>query len=145
MDRNELERRRFSQEEVGELIETATRLDGLTGDKGLSLDELRGIAAELGVSDEALLGALDERLRAERTEREEQDLAEASIAARTDARHEQVKEWKQHTAAYLGVNGGMAILDLLTGSGFDWFYYIAAMWGIGYLIHSMLVLFRTEG
>ncbi len=145
MDRDELERRRFSQEEVGELIETATRLDGLTGDKGLSLDELRGIAAELGVSDEALLGALDERLRAERTEREEQDLAEASIAARTDARHEQVKEWKQHTAAYLGVNGGMAILDLVTGSGFDWFYYIAAMWGIGYLIHSMLVLFRTEG
>lgn len=143
MDRNELERRRFSKEEVGELIETATRLDGLT-DNGLGLDELRGIAAELGVSDEALLGALDERLRAERAERAEQDLTAASIAARKDARHEQVKEWKQHTAAYLGVNGGMAILDLLTGNGLDWFYYIAAMWGIGYLIHSMLVLFRTE-
>lgn len=144
MDRDELERRRFSQEEVGELIETATRLDGLTGDRGLSLDELRGVAAELGVSDEALLEALDQRLRAERAAREEEQLTEAAVAASTDARRAQVNEWKQHTAAYLGVNGGLAILDLLTGSGLNWFYWIAAAWGIGYLIHSMLVLFRTE-
>ena len=144
MDREELERRRFSQEEVGELIETATRLDGLVGDSGLSLDELRGVAAELGISDEALLEALETRLRAEREEQAEQEQEAATSAAVATARRAQVNEWKQHTAAYLGVNGGLAILDLITGSGFNWFFYVAAAWGVGYLIHSLLVLFRTE-
>ena len=143
MDREELERRRFSQDEVGELIETATRLDGLAGDKGLSLDELRGVAAELGISDDALLEALESRLHAEREERAEQAQEAAASAATASARRAQVNEWKQHTAAYLGVNGGLAILDLITGSGFNWFFYVAAAWGIGYLIHSLLVLFRT--
>jgi DNA-binding transcriptional MerR regulator len=143
VDREELERRRFSQDEVGELIETATRLDGLAGDSGLSLDELRGVAAELGISDDALLEALETRLRAEREERAEQAQEAVSSAATANARRAQINEWKQHTAAYLGVNGGLAILDLITGSGFNWFFYVAAAWGIGYLIHSLLVLFRT--
>ncbi|NND84265.1 MAG: 2TM domain-containing protein [Acidimicrobiia bacterium] len=143
MDREELEQRRFSQEEVGELIETATRLDGLVGDRGLTLEELRNVAAELGISDDALLEALETRLRGERAEKEEQEAAEATTAALADTRRAQVNEWKQHTAAFLGVNGGLAILDLVTGGGFEWFFYATAAWGIGYLIHSLLVLFRT--
>jgi hypothetical protein len=144
VDREELERLRFSQEEVGELIETATRLDGLLGDRGLSLEELRGVAAELGISDDALLEALETRLHAERKAREEEAREAASSAATASTRRAQVNGWKQHTAAYLGVNGGLAILDLITGSGFNWFFYVAAAWGIGYLIHSLMVLFRTE-
>jgi hypothetical protein len=144
VDREELERLRFSQEEVGELIETATRLDGLVGDRGLSLEELRGVAAELGISDDALLEALETRLHAERKAREEEARQVASSAATASTRRAQVNGWKQHTAAYLGVNGGLAILDLITGSGFNWFFYVAAAWGIGYLIHSLMVLFRTE-
>lgn len=144
MDREELERRRFTHEEVGELIETATRLDGLVGDRGLTLDELRGVAAELGISEDALLEALEVRRRAERDEQEERAQHAAAAAATEGARRTQVNGWKQHTAAYLGVNGGLAILDLITGSGFNWFFYVTAAWGIGFLIHSLLVLFRAE-
>lgn len=144
MDREELERRRFSQEEVGELIETATRLDGLVDEGGLSLDELRDVASELGISDDALLEALERRLIEERTEREEQAIEQASRSAREEARQSQVREWKEHTAAFLGVNGGLATLDLITGGGFDWFFYVTAAWGIGYLIHTLLVVFRSS-
>jgi hypothetical protein len=68
MEPEELESRRFSRDEVGELIESATRLGQLRHEgRGLSVDELRRMALELGISDEALLAAVHERTEQDRS------------------------------------------------------------------------------
>ena len=49
--------RRFSMDEAGEYIELATRLQSLSGE-GLSYEELKGVAGEVGVSEDALKSAI---------------------------------------------------------------------------------------
>lgn len=146
------EHRRFSRDEVGELIETATRLDQLSSEgQGLSEDELRRIALELGISQDSLEHALAERRRKDEAERATaRDAAEArriearAAERRSTQRRKAINEWKAHATSYFGVIGGLAAIDLFSGDGFDWFFYPAAGWGIGFLIHSLNVLFRVE-
>jgi SOS response regulatory protein OraA/RecX len=138
----ELSNRRFSHEEVGEVIEMATRLQQLGDgkDSTLSYGELRRVAAELGISDEALVQAVAKRL-----ERDRIDRVEAREQARLDAkRRQRVNEWKAHAASYLGVIGGLAAIDLFSGGGFDWFFFPAAGWGIGLAIHTIMVWMNVE-
>ena len=51
--------RRFTQDEVGELVELAGRLDEHSMD--LSMDSLTEVAAEMGVTESALRAAIAER------------------------------------------------------------------------------------
>lgn len=146
------EQRRFSHEEVGELIETATRLEQLRHEgEGIGVDELREVAVELGISEEALGRALDERERQRVAEQTAQEVAAANRSQQADAaeqrmrkRRKALNEWKSHAASYVGVIGGLAVIDLLTSDGLDWVYYPAAGWGIGFLVHTFSVLFRVE-
>lgn len=144
--------RRFSGDEVGELIETATRLDQLRSEgEGLDEDDVRQVAAELGISSEALDRALDERMRAEAARRSSTQAAAQAEAARVAAeeerrlqRHKALNEWRSHVASYVGVIGGLAALDWFSGDGFDWFFYPAAGWGIAILVHTFNIIFRVE-
>jgi len=146
------QQRRFFEEEVGELIETATRLDQLRHEgPGLGEEELRQVAAELGVSEAALQRALDQRAeqeaahRAARQARQEAQAAEAAAEAkRVRKRQKAINDWKSHAASYVGVIGGLAAIDWFSETGFDWFFFPAAGWGIGFLIHTFNVLLRVE-
>lgn len=131
--------RSFSREEVGELIETATRLERL-GSEGVSEDvswaELRQIAAELGISDEALLHAVAQRLETERAASQ----AEAEEAEKAEQRRKAWLGWRAHIASYVAVMTGLLMLDLVTGDGIDWFFFPAIGWGIGILVHTFTLL-----
>ena len=131
--------RRFSRQEVGDLIETATRLDGLATE-GVSEDvswaELRQIAAELGISDEALLHAVAERLESERARSE----AAAEEEEKAEQRRQAWLGWRVHLASYVAVMTGLLLLDLVTGGGIDWVVYPAIGWGIGLLVHTFTLL-----
>lgn len=145
MDREELTRRRFTQDEIGELIETAARLDQLSVEKGLTYDELRRVALELGISDEALAKAVAQELDAKRSAEEQQEKARAVEKKRQKRRRKEINEWKGHAASYSAVIGGLALIDWFSGRGFDWFFYPAAGWGIGFFVHTFNVLFRVDG
>ena len=141
MDREELAKRRFNQDEIGELIETASRLDQLSVEKGLSYEELRHIALELGISDEALLKAVAQEIDAEKAAAEEDEAKQKAEEKAKRKRKQAVDGWKAHAASYIGVIGGLAVLDWFTGGGFDWFFFPAIGWGIGFLVHTLTVLF----
>jgi hypothetical protein len=43
--------------------------------------------------------------------------------------------FRSHFAVYLGVNGGLMLLNLITSPGFPWFLFPAGGWGIGIVNH----------
>ncbi len=49
--------------------------------------------------------------------------------------------WLRHFRSFLGVNAGLAAINILSsigaGSIYPWFLYITASWGIGLLIHGL--------
>jgi hypothetical protein len=49
--------------------------------------------------------------------------------------------WLGHLRSFVAVNGGLAMINLLssigTGSMVPWVLYVTASWGIGFLIHTM--------
>jgi hypothetical protein len=152
MERDELERRRFNQEEIGELIETATRLDQLRHDgQGLSIEELRQVATELGISDEALLAAVHDRMESERKGSEaaaEQERRKASEEeaeqTRREKRRTRLNEWKSDLATYVGVIAGLGAFDWFPDQSFDWVFWPAAGWGIWIVIETIQVALGAE-
>jgi hypothetical protein len=152
MDRDELEQRRFNQEEIGELIETATRLDQLRHDgQGLGIDELRQVATELGISDEALLSAVHHRMETEReaarmaAEQEQRTADEANAEReRKQGRRARPNEWKSDVASYVGVIAGLAAFDWFPDRSFDWVFWPAAGWGIWIVIDTIQVALGAE-
>lgn len=143
MDRRDIENRSFSKEEVGELIETATRLQHLAGDRtSLSFEDLSRIAGELGIEDEALLEAVARRLQ----QREQSESEARRLEEETRKRAAAWKGWRGHLAAYLGGISGLALMDFATSPSNwpNWFFFPAAGWGIGLLIHTFVLLFRAE-
>ncbi len=145
MDRESARRQRFTQDEMSEIIETASRLDRasdpLSGE--VSFEELRQIANELGISDEAVLTAVAKR-------REEEAARAAEEAERADERRKRAKawrDWRGHLASYIAVIGGLFLMNYVTGGGsFDtlWAIYPAIGWGIGLGVHTLVVLFNAE-
>ena len=144
MDREELSKRRFTQDEIGELIETASRLDQLSLEKGLTYDELRRVALELGISEEALARAVAQEQEAQRAAEEQREAVREAERKRHKRRRKEINEWKAHAASYVAVICGLGLIDWISGGGFDWFFYPAAGWGIGFLVHTFNVLFRID-
>jgi hypothetical protein len=135
VERQDLTARRFTREELGEVIELATRLEQSrrsADEPGVSYQDLRAIAAELGISDAALLEAVATQLDARDDER-----ARLDTQARRDAKwREAVRAWKLHFGVYLSTIAGLTVIDLASGEGIDWVVYPAAAWGIAILIHG---------
>lgn len=126
--------RRFTRDEVGDLIETASKLEWAAATQStsdVSLDELKSIAAEMGISDQALAAALAKQDKEER--------AAARAREEERAKDQRVKNawlaWRTHLAVYVAVLLGLFVIDLMTGPGL-WVQWPAAGWGIGLLAHT---------
>jgi hypothetical protein len=136
VEHHDLPARRFTREELGEVIELATRLEHSrqsTDDPGMSLQDLRAIAGELGISDAALLEAVASQLGARDDEK-----ARLRVEAKRDAKwREAVRAWKLHLGVYLSTMLGLSVIDFASDDGIDWVIYPAAAWGIGVLIHGV--------
>ena len=143
MDRRDLEGRSFTSEEVGELIETATRLQHLAGDDvSVTFEDLARIGRELGIEDDALLEAVALRL-----DKRAADTAQAERLHKAQRKRAAAwRGWRGHLAAYIGVISGLALLDFATSPSNwpNWFFFPAAGWAIGLLIHTLTLLFRAE-
>ena len=57
---------------------------------------------------------------------------------RARKRVKDMQEFYQHLTVYITMNIFFIIVDLITGSGF-WFYWISLAWGIGLAIHWGMV------
>jgi len=121
VERSEGLEHRFSDEDVGEIIRLASRLDDqVTGatDPGLGLADVHRIAGELGISSEAVAKAISSHARGVRRERRRTRLRQA---------------WRRTLQAHGLVFGtsmaGLAGLDLAMGSGFDFVQYPFFIWG----------------
>jgi hypothetical protein len=125
--------RRFSVEEVGELIDLAGRLDDLATSSGLSYDELLRVADEVGISRVAIERAVVEE-RADRRRMNKQ--------ARKQVRRRM--RFIRHVTVYLVVVSSLLLIDALSGGGW-WFYYVAAIWGAMLGLQGMRFLTRRSG
>lgn len=51
------------------------------------------------------------------------------------------RSWLGHLRSFIGVNGGLAVINVITGltaeNLYPWFLYVTASWGIGLVIHGL--------
>jgi hypothetical protein len=135
----------FSHEEIGEIIETASRLDQLDRDRpGLDRREVEEVAAELGISERAIEAAIEAKQKERSQLQPANDLDNEQREAAARRRRRSVRDWKTHAVSYVGTISGLAAIDVFTGDGFDWFFIPAAAWGIGFSIHSLMVLLKID-
>ena len=125
--------RRFSVEEVGELIDLAARLDELATSDGLVYDDLLRVADEVGISPKAIERAVVED-RATRRRMTKQ--------ARKRVRRRM--RFVRHTVVYAVVVSSLFLIDALNGGGW-WFFYVAALWGALLALRGMRFLTRKSG
>ncbi len=125
--------RRFSVEEVGELIDLATRLDELATSDGLLYDDLLRVADEVGVSPAAIERAVvDDRANRRRTTRQSRKRVRRRM------------RFVRHTVVYAVVLSSLFLIDALNGGGW-WFFYVAALWGALLALQGMRFLTRKSG
>lgn len=125
--------RRFSVEEVGELIDLAARLDELATSDGLLYDDLLGVADEVGISPAAIERALVE----ERANRR-------WMTKQAGRRVRRRMRFVRHTVVYAVVVSSLFLIDALNGGGW-WFFYVAALWGALLALHGMRFVTRKSG
>lgn len=122
--------RRYTDEEVGEIIRIASRLDdavmGLPS-AGLSLGDVRRIASELGIADSAVAEAV----------------ARHALEERRRSRFGRLRRvWRLalnvHLFVYATAIVGMAGIDLVSGGGFDFVQYPLFGWGVLVAWHAGL-------
>lgn len=135
MDAQQQERR-FPRDEVGDIIDVAARLDDLVDDptdRGLTLDQLIHVAAEVGISPDAVHLAISEERK-----RRVVDDREARKRVRRRMR------FVRHALVYFVVVSSLLLIDALNGGGW-WFFYIAALWGAILAIQALRFLTRRKG
>lgn len=112
------EPREFTQQAVEDIFRRALRRQ-VRPSESLSYDELLETAREIGLSEAALAAAL-----------EEYDEEGALEEARAKWLAKRRRQFLDHLRAYLIVNAGCLLLDLVLTGGV-WFYYVMIGWGIG--------------
>lgn len=135
MDAQQQERR-FPRDEVGDIIDVAARLDDLVDDptdRGLTLDQLIHVAAEVGISSDAVR-------RAVREERKRRAVDDREARKRVRRRMRFVR----HALVYIVVVSSLLLVDALNGGGW-WFFYVAALWGAILAIQALRFLTRRKG
>lgn len=129
---------RFSRDELGGLIATATRLDQLNAERGLTLDEVREIASEVGVSDSAILEAVHAEITERRVARDQNEV-EVSVDRQTLRRR-----LASQVGTYGAVMAGLAATDFFPDQAFDWIWWPAAGWGMGIALQAVQLFFGDE-
>jgi len=130
--KTEHEPQRFSIEEVGQVIRSASALslreagelassEAPGGGSSLNFEELSHLAGELGISDQLLRKAIP--------------LA-AAQRQRAEKRTLQKMRFWRHLLVYLPVMGGLGLLDFLGGGGY-WVQIPAIFWGIFLAMHGL--------
>ncbi|NNF62897.1 MAG: Pr2TM family membrane protein [Acidimicrobiia bacterium] len=124
--------RQYSTEEVGDIIDVASRLESLTKERkrqmrtGVTYEQLVEIASEFGISEEAVLRALDT----------------SNAVAPATAAPSKAPRWSRllrfHAATYATTMAGLTIIDIAEGEGLDWVWFPAAGWGIWLSFHALL-------
>ncbi len=122
--------RRFSDKEVGAIIQLASRLDDAvmgSPDVGLSLSDVHRIAAELGIAESAVNEAV---------------AMHAVAQKRTKRRSRLRRAWRlvleAHALIYAVAMTGIGAVDLAAGGGLDFVQYPAFGWGILLAWHAGL-------
>ncbi|MGF1666574.1 MAG: 2TM domain-containing protein [Acidimicrobiia bacterium] len=114
--------RRFTDEEVGEIIRLASRLDDSVmgaAEPGLSFADVRRIASELGIPEAAVAeAAARQGVESKRSRR----LGRLRRAWRTTL--------QIHGFVYVTTIAGIGAIDLAGGNGFDFVQYPMFGWGI---------------
>ncbi len=134
----DLAERRFSIEEVGGVIRTASML--ARRDEGtlpvrasdtMSFAELCELAAEMGIDEDALRRAIPE--------------AEA-MRTRAEKRARRKLRFWRHLFTFLVVNGGLALPSLLQGHGVpSYVLLMSTFWGMGLCLHGLGVYVTGKG
>jgi hypothetical protein len=113
---------RFTDEDVGEIIRLAARLDNAVmglPEPGLTLDDVTRIAGEMGIPPSAVAQAVSAHLAESRRERRRFRLRAF---------------WRRMLQVHLFLYGstvtGLAAMDYLTGGGFEFVQYVASGWGV---------------
>ncbi len=123
--------RRFTSDEVTSIIRRA--LEGRGSHDDVSMEELEDIASKSGVTLTRLREAIEEQETLGELDRAKQRV-------RDSAR----KEFFEHFRAYCIVNGGIFVINLMTGFDYPWFLWPMVGWGIGLAFHASEALFPNE-
>lgn len=147
MDIEHAQRRRFSHDEMAEILDVASRLDRQVADTDeVSLDELRQIGMELGISADAIdrvIADRDEHAWAEQAERD-------AVEWRRQRRARRWRHWRAALARSLTIVAALFVIDLATGwpngvDGLDWWFIPAGIIGVVFLGRTLNTLFRVHG
>ena len=64
---------------------------------------------------------------------------------RAERRAKEYTDMMWHVAAFLIVNAFLWFLDIVTGSGIDWAYWVTITWGIGVAFHVASYVIDDSG
>ena len=126
---------RFDREEAAEILDLAAAIEEMErgDDLDLTLVQVQSIAAELGISSDAVRRAIDTRSR---DDRKSAKLSRKSLRRRM--------RFIRHAAAYVVTISILALVDALDGGAW-WFFYIAGFWGIALALHALRFVTRSGG
>lgn len=122
--------RQYTTEEVGDIIDVASRLQSLTTERkqamrtGVTYDQLVEIASEFGIAEESVLRALEN--------------SSAKEASPTKAAPPPSLLFRLHVASYSSVMAGLTIIDIADGDGLEWVWFPAAGWGMWLMLHALI-------
>jgi hypothetical protein len=119
--------RDYSEEEAEAILRLAANS---RGSGGVSRDQLRQMAAELGVGP-------DQLERAEQQYLASQAASEEQLAFRKHRR----QEFIGHLATYCAINFGLLLMDVVPDGRLNWVLWPVLGWGIGLLAHAASFLF----
>jgi hypothetical protein len=116
--------RRYSDQEVRDILERALKADG-TSSGNLAHSDLLAIGEQVGVAPDAMARAAEEVAR----EREEAALGSAITSRR--------RKWLAlHAAVFALLNGSFFLVNYLTTPGQWWFLFSVFFWGLALLAHG---------
>ena len=120
--------RRYSEEEVSEIVRRALNLRGGPGDT-IGHDELVDIARSSGISRSQLEAAI-----------EDQEMTGQLDVYKEKWLKRHKKDFYDHLRVYAIVCGALAIMNLMT-TRYPWVLWVMVSWGIGIAIHASNTFF----
>ena len=135
MDRSRQDSPSFDRDEAADVLDLAAALEERDKERQerFDVDDVRRIAAELGIS----AAAVDEAVRTiRRQERSESKDAKTAVRRRL--------RFIRHAMAYATVIAILALLDAVAGGDW-WFFWFAGLWGILLALHALRFATRRNG
>jgi cobalamin biosynthesis protein CobD/CbiB len=74
----------------------------------------------------------------------QQEMSDEVLREHAAARVKQKRDFYGHLLAYVAVNAMLVVIWWLSGGGYPWFLWPAAIWGIFVVVHAIQVVFMPE-